>query len=472
MRQKSHFFIAGLVFFILAAITVSSAHAQVVAAPGAFGTFMATATGVGQYTVGFGSGGVPMLAPSVPTIHVAGATPVATFSGMFPAASGRVPMTVTATISAVEQRAAIARFLGRSLPILSTGFALYEVAKELGFIVVKDPDDSISFLKKETILFANCDWGPAAPNYTPALYEAWAKDWIEYANGSQYNERVDLSTNPTQTCIPGIRGPAGTKIYHSLLKIPGGSVTYVPATREQFLDALAAKSGWPSTSAIAQALADAGAAEEAQGTAAKPAVKIKPSNPVVTGPATGSPTVSTGTKPSPTGTGTDTETKTCTPMYVYSLAVINTTEACGTTLTRPDGTTTTTGTTTAPAPARPEPIEIETCGLPGKPKCQIEEKGTPEPVEETKYKPKLDDYKSKQGELKDKVSGESDKSFLAGWSAAFVTPPIAACTGYVLPREMGTINPCPVVDGVRSIMAYIWALTALFLAVGMVKKVF
>ena len=151
-----------------------------------------------------------------------------------------------------------------------------------------------------------------------------------------------------------------------------------------------------------------------------------------------------------------------------STGVTTTTQTGDTTI---PGETPTSGTPTTEGGTPAEPKEIETCGLPGKPACLIDEKDTPPEVAEDVYRPKLDDYKTKQGELKDKVAGDADKSFFLNWSSVFVTPPLAACTGYILPRDMGTIDPCPVVDGVRTIMAYIWALTALFLAVGMVKKV-
>jgi len=161
-------------------------------------------------------------------------------------------------------------------------------------------------------------------------------------------------------------------------------------------------------------------------------------------------------KPTPTVTGTPGST------VVVTEKIIST----GVT------TTVSTSTTTAPPVTAPAPAEkIIVCGLPNTPKCAMDETGTPTAVAEDVYKPKLDDYKTKQGELKDKVSGNSDKSMLSGWSSVFFTPPLAACTGYVLPRDMGTIDPCPVVDGVRTIMGYLWALTALYLAVGMVKKV-
>ena len=115
--------------------------------------------------------------------------------------------------------------------------------------------------------------------------------------------------------------------------------------------------------------------------------------------------------------------------------------------------------------------DIITCGLPGTPPCKIDESGTPEKVTKEEYKPELEDYKTKQGELKDKVSGRGDKSMLDGWQSVFVTPPMASCSPFVLPRDMGSIDPCPVVDGMRSVMAYIYALGGLWLCLGMVKKV-
>lgn len=131
----------------------------------------------------------------------------------------------------------------------------------------------------------------------------------------------------------------------------------------------------------------------------------------------------------------------------------------------------TTTTETGDKPKTTEPQEIETCGLPGKPKCLIDETGTPEPVTDEKYKPRLDDYQTKQKDLKDTVSGVADKSFFTGWGAVFVTPPLAACVPYTLPRDMGTLDPCPVVDGMRSVMAYIWAITGLWLSMRMIRQV-
>jgi len=53
---------------------------------------------------------------------------------------------------------------------------------------------------------------------------------------------------------------------------------------------------------------------------------------------------------------------------------------CVTTTTNPDGTTTTKTETTAPepkgGPVAPTKVDIDTCGLPGKPACKIDESGT------------------------------------------------------------------------------------------------
>jgi hypothetical protein len=222
---------------------------------------------------------------------------------------------------------------------------------------------------------------------------------------------------------------------------------------------------------------------------------FKLDNPSITGPATvsGLPTVSTVNNGTTTqtsnttqkstntyGTGVSPETGDTVSKVTSSTSNVTVNVTTNNSPGAVTNTTTTTVTTpAAPSPATPvtptdpaaEPQEIETCGLPGKPACAIDEKDTPAPVPVTQYESSLDDYKTKQQELKDKVSGVDDKSFFSGWGDVFVTPPLAACTGYELPREMGIIDPCPVVDGVRTIMAYIWALTALFLAVGMVKKV-
>lgn len=123
-----------------------------------------------------------------------------------------------------------------------------------------------------------------------------------------------------------------------------------------------------------------------------------------------------------------------------------------------------------PATPTPTPTEIITCGLPSTPPCRIDEAGTPNEAPAS-IKESANEYKSKMDELRDTVKGDTDKGMFESWRNLFLVPPIAACEAVVLPRDMGSIDPCPVVDGVRSVMAYIWALTALWLCLGMVREV-
>lgn len=135
-------------------------------------------------------------------------------------------------------------------------------------------------------------------------------------------------------------------------------------------------------------------------------------------------------------------------------------------------------TTTTPNPAAPPtPSEFITCGLPGTPACKINEEGTPDQaaVDVKNIPQALDEYKESEDEAIPQVSGTGDKGFLDGFKDFFLLPPLAACSPFQLPQfrgqAMGQIDPCEVVEGVRSVMGYIWALTALWLCIGMVRKV-
>jgi hypothetical protein len=104
------------------------------------------------------------------------------------------------------------------------------------------------------------------------------------------------------------------------------------------------------------------------------------------------------------------------------------------------------------------------CGLPDSPPCKIDETGTPtyEPVDVV--------GPAKTAELAKLETVKAAPNLFPGYATFFAAPAIASCSAFTLPRDMGEINPCPVVDGVRSVMAYIWALTALFLCAGMIKR--
>ena len=127
--------------------------------------------------------------------------------------------------------------------------------------------------------------------------------------------------------------------------------------------------------------------------------------------------------------------------------------------------------TSSDTTSKPASDSVITCGLPNTPACKLDESGTPAAVKDDQYTSKLDKSKKDQGELRDKAAGSADKLFFTGWSSVFITPPLAQCQPFVLPRNMGSLDPCPVVEGVRSVMAYLWALGAFWLSLGMIRRV-
>ncbi len=115
-----------------------------------------------------------------------------------------------------------------------------------------------------------------------------------------------------------------------------------------------------------------------------------------------------------------------------------------------------------------EQPEIETCGLPGKPPCRIDELDTPTDAP-TQGQEKLDEWNQKMQEQREQIK-ESGTGIFDSFKIFFSAPPVASCTPYPLPRDMGVIDPCPVVDGVRAVMAYIWAIGGLWLCIGWIRE--
>lgn len=117
--------------------------------------------------------------------------------------------------------------------------------------------------------------------------------------------------------------------------------------------------------------------------------------------------------------------------------------------------------------------EQAACGAPGQPKCRIDESGTPGSVGDDKYLSKLDPYKSDSEAAREQIKSVGTGIF-EPWAMLFSAPPLATCEGFDLPahagQSMGAIDPCNVVDGIRTAMAYIWAIAAFWLCLGWVKS--
>lgn len=115
------------------------------------------------------------------------------------------------------------------------------------------------------------------------------------------------------------------------------------------------------------------------------------------------------------------------------------------------------------------------CGAPGQPACKMDETGTPSPVAESAYDAKVDSVRSTVDQNRGVISGAGDKGFFSEFTLFFSAPPVVLCEPMPLPDvkgvSMGAIDPCGVVNGVRSMMGYLWAIAALFLSLKMIRQV-
>lgn len=420
-----------------------------------FGAGTASAASTAGHAFTFASNGTVLLNGPV------------TFS---PSTGVNVTANMVGEISKPNAAAAIGRFAAKVVAPLAFGVALWDLAKELGFTASNKPNGApgADFTKSFSTIDILKDYSTDGGNSWHGSSGAACASFITRTQASYAGfepPRTLVQTQSAPTCkgniiLPGY-GVLGIEQYTYEVRekqITGGREE--PATLQEFLDAIAAKSGWPGSSALALAT--------------KQAIQSGETAPVVpktvTGPATGPSTVTT------TDDGQKITTKTKTPKYTYAGPKVTTTTTTTTTVVdkatgQPIGSPIVETETPVLPQKEPEKEPTITCGLPDTPACKIDETGTPEPTTEDAYKTKLDKTKADQDALRDKTGGTADKPILDGWGALFITPPLAACVPYTLPRDMGAIDPCPVVDGVRAVMAFLWAITALWSGMRMVREV-
>lgn len=128
-------------------------------------------------------------------------------------------------------------------------------------------------------------------------------------------------------------------------------------------------------------------------------------------------------------------------------------------------TNTTTNNTTGETTTTTQQPKTE-CGVPGKPPCavKVDEEGTP--TWKDRDGSGLDALKAAEAAKRDELMGQVPQPDL-GW---FGAPPIAECAPFEFPDNMGSLNPCGVVNQTREVMAYLWALAAAWLSFGMIRK--
>lgn len=150
-------------------------------------------------------------------------------------------------------------------------------------------------------------------------------------------------------------------------------------------------------------------------------------------------------------------------------------QKCVTTTTNPDGTTSTETTETGTAPATgttPPKVEVETCGLPGKPACKIDETGTAEgqKTETASVTSQAMDAaaKTQTDAVNTVLNGEKPQTDWFGWLPQI---PRSECKPIsVSPLEVAVeVDWCPAVGYMQILSTAIWAFTVLGFSVAEVK---
>lgn len=217
-------------------------------------------------------------------------------TGVSGAATGRISngpgyIDVDARVSPSSSRvaAALGRFARKGLPVVGTAVALRDLMDELGF----DSSDGVTWRKSDP---AVCTVSPCY-SYTSSLFSP--SQSAPSCSGLTGKSGPAAGTTGTITITSAFlegancrteyissRGSCcGGTAYASQSTVPPSPPSWLPSTEDEFIDAIASKSGWPSSSAISRAVAEAADAGE------------KPEGPVtVTGPAT---------SPGPKTTSTD-----------------------------------------------------------------------------------------------------------------------------------------------------------------------
>lgn len=121
---------------------------------------------------------------------------------------------------------------------------------------------------------------------------------------------------------------------------------------------------------------------------------------------------------------------------------------------------------TTVTPPKPESLEIETCGLPGKPKCQIDESGT-KPDAGTTLDPAKTALDTAKDSAKNAIDGASSMT-APTWSFSFQLP--TGCAPYVTGLRGVILNVCEYQSKIHDLMSMIWAASTFFCLVGMVGR--
>lgn len=130
---------------------------------------------------------------------------------------------------------------------------------------------------------------------------------------------------------------------------------------------------------------------------------------------------------------------------------------------------------TPTATAQATPSEQATgpteCGSPGKPKCAIDETGTPttQAATDAMTAPKAELDKAKTDFITKiaEATSSDGKDTSLGWFPAL---PTGTCTPFVISPKLPAVDWCPVVPRIKDMMAWIWAMLTIFACIHLVHN--
>lgn len=384
---------------------------------------------------------------------------------------GTIPVDVGGKIPKPDAAAAFGRFLGRALPVFSTGMAAYQFASEMGWTYrdgslwkttqgapgpqlqfqVTTHQGASAWMSSRESAFADAiskananlaaNYGCPPSSGQSIGYLRLTLTSAETRRYSQANHQCAMNNQN----VYALTGVVTTTNHTADLYTRTAVVTVpmeFPMTVQQAIDEILARDGWPTTSkfpdAIREAIAD-GETVEAEPTA-------------VTGPATSPNTVTQKAGAQPNTTATETKTNN----HTYTGNTINT--SIVTTVVTTNNTTgqilDTTTTTEDPA-AEETPFEMP-CGLAGLPPCnvKVDETGVPQTGDYSKADTALTDGAKS---VTDAMTSQTQRTDLGGRQWSFLFP-----SGSCQPIAMGwsiwhfTLDMCsfPMIGLFRSLWAW------------------
>lgn len=365
----------------------------------------------------------------------------------------RVPITASRTVGA----AAVGRVAAKLIPLVGPASLAYDIWQEIGCEFVDgqircsdtpDPfapnsgqwvasldqrEPKVGYGSGAGACAARCEQAGLPPYGVSGAFSGAICMCVRPAGGTTNQGNVYQSS----TC------PAGSTPTSDGLCVP---TTKTPKTEDEAAD------HWGSKAPNVPGYADKvpGIVEEGVGVG----VPVPSGPPQLSGPPSVSSPGPSTTTTLPNGTTTTTNTtNTVNIIYNGSQVIVNEVS----TTTNSDGTVTET---------TDQPFPEWLCGVAGMPDCNVKVNEADTPEWEQPDNSALDEIKAADAAKMNDVAQTIPEPDL-GW---FDAPPLAACRPYPLPNNMGEIDACAVVDSVRAVMAYLWALVAAWMAFGWIRQ--